>query len=102
MSGPMAPGTYARNMSAGRSTSTRRSVTMKSLAVLAFRASASVAMAQPPPREQFQDGAVTVKGEIVWADMSASGAKLHIVEAVTGKAWVVEGPSSNTLVRGGL
>ncbi len=75
---------------------------MRAVAVTtAFLLAASSAAAQPPPRDQFEADSLTIAGEIVSIDLTAPMSKIRVRDAATGKTWIVEGATSNTLVRGG-
>jgi hypothetical protein len=76
---------------------------MKAPALAAiFAMAATAAFAQPPPRELFENELTTISGEIVSVDFSQPGASVRVKDARSGVVWRVVGPSSNTLVRGGL
>lgn len=67
----------------------------------ALVATASAALAQPPPRELFVQDLTTISGEIVSVDLSTPGANMRVKDARSGVVWKVVGPTSNALTRGG-
>jgi hypothetical protein len=75
---------------------------MKVLTVFALLAPATAALAQPPPRELFEDNAVSFRAEVARVELTQPYARLHVKDQATGRLWVVEGASHNTLTRSGL
>src|SRR5690606_29916729 len=75
---------------------------MKAVIAAAVMLAASSAAAQPPPRELFEEELTTISGEVQNVDYTQPGANFRVKDARSGVVWKVVGPTSNTLVRGGI
>ena len=63
---------------------------------------ASAALAQPPPRELYEEQLTTISGEVLSVDLTMPGASVRVRDAESGVTWLIQGPTNNTLVRAGV